>query len=415
MKVSLGALALALGTVNAAYSGDIVQYWADQTAFLVNNTIIGGLQSPPSAWGPAIVHGAILLAAQNSKSKPLDFQQLAVSHAAHNSLIWVFHGTRNYAPTSAALKSIISKIGISANSTDGAAATKIGREAARTALVARSDDGNNDFVDYVYGPTTPGVYQQTPSGNPVPDVPHSRFVKLFAAVGDVKQFNVEPPPSTSDPKYEKYLLEVKALGERNSTTRTKFQTETAYFWRESSIAVWTRIANGVIGNSLAKDVYGSAKFYAQLQYALANAGIAGWHAKYQYNSWRPVTAIRNPTIWLSTKKNVSSPTWTPLLVTPSHPDYVSTHATFGGAAAQVIRSYIGKDTINVTFSSNVTVDNVGVLTRKYTNLTYTVEENGDSRVYGGIHFSFAKFGGIKLGTEVALATLKSFDKNWDKF
>jgi len=73
-----------------------------------------------------------------------------------------------------------------------------------------------------------------------------------------------------------------------------------------------------------------------------------------------------------------------LLTTPSHPDYVSTHATFGGAAAQVIRTYTGKDTINVTVTTNVTVDNIGLLTRKYTNLTYAVDENGDSRVYGGV-------------------------------
>jgi len=208
---------------------------SDQTSLLVNGTVIGGIQSPPSSWAPAIVHGAIYLAATKSKTQSLAYQQLAVSHAAHNSLVWIFHGTRNYNPTNAALKAVISKIGLASNSTDGAAAVKTGREAAKTVLLARSDDGNNDFVDYTFGPPTPGVYQVTPGGAPVPDVPHSRFVKLFAAVGDVSKFEVPPPPSTSDPKYEQYLLEVKAQGERNSTVRTKFNTETAYFWRESSI------------------------------------------------------------------------------------------------------------------------------------------------------------------------------------
>ncbi|OCK73261.1 acid phosphatase/Vanadium-dependent haloperoxidase [Lepidopterella palustris CBS 459.81] len=416
MKFLCFHLALAVSGATAAYSGDIVQYWVDQTAYLANGTLIGGLQSPPSAWGPAIVHGAIYLAATRAEGQPLAVQQLAVSHAAHNSLQWLFHGTRNYNAVDSALRSVLSSIGLATNSSDGAAAIKIGRQAARSALKARAADQINDFVDYVFGPPNPGVYQATPGGNPIPDTPQARFVRLFAAVGDVNQFIVADPPEILDPKYEDQLNIVKAQGERNSTVRTKFNTDTAYFWRESSIILWNRIANAAIGSSLATNVIASAKFYAQLNYALANAGIAAWHIKYKYNAWRPVTAIQYPRIWLPSGHNVSSPNWTPLLTpTPSHQDYVSTHATFGGAASQVIRSYIGKDAIDITVSSNVTVDNIGVITRHYSNLTYASSENGDSRIYGGIHFPFAKDPGIKLGTDVALATLKNFDENWDEF
>ena len=84
----------------------------DQTAILVNGSIIGGLQSPPSAWTPAIVQGAQYLAALKSKNESLAFQQLAVSHAAHNTLAWIFHGTRNYAATDKALKSVLPLIGL---------------------------------------------------------------------------------------------------------------------------------------------------------------------------------------------------------------------------------------------------------------------------------------------------------------
>jgi hypothetical protein len=72
---------------------------------------------------------------------------------------------------------------------------------------------------------------------------------------------------------------VKSLGERTSTTRSKTETETAYYWRESSISHWTRFANAVVGDSLAKDVTKSAKFYAQFYFAVANAGIASFHIK----------------------------------------------------------------------------------------------------------------------------------------
>jgi hypothetical protein len=158
-----------------------------------------------------------------------------VSHAAHNTLSWIFHGTRNYAATDKSLKTILSSIGLDAASDEGKEAIKIGREAARTAISKRADDGINDFFDYAYGPPIPGEYQPTPGGSPLPDTPQAQFVKLFAAVGDVTQFSLPPPPNpTTDPKYQDYLLYVKNQGEANSTIRKPYDTDTAYFWRESS-------------------------------------------------------------------------------------------------------------------------------------------------------------------------------------
>lgn len=161
----------------------------------------------------------------------------------------------------------------------------------------------------------------------------------------------------------------------------------------------------------------SAKFYAQLNYALANAAIASWDSKYFYNSWRPITAIRYPGIYLASKRNVSDPNWTPLLTpTPNHQDYLSTHATFGGAAAAVIKLWNGNsDVVDVKLSSNVTLDNVGVVTRRITNLTAAAIENGNSRVFGGIHFQFASDVGREIGAWVGRETLKAFDESWDEF
>ena len=104
-----------------------------------------------------------------------------------------------------------------------------------------------------------------------------------------------------------------------------------------------------------------------------------------YNYWRPVTAIQRSGVWLASGRNVSDPNWVPLLTpTPNHQDYLSTHSTFGGAGAAVIKAYVGSDRVNVAVSSNVTVDNIGVITRTITNLTASAYENGDSRVYGGV-------------------------------
>ena len=113
----------------------------DQSAILANGTIIGGLQSPPSAWFEAIVQGAIYLAAVNSQHQDLAFQQLTVSHAAHDVLDWTFHGTRLYPSIDAALKAVLGPIGVNATSLGGENATQIGREAAARVIAERWNDG----------------------------------------------------------------------------------------------------------------------------------------------------------------------------------------------------------------------------------------------------------------------------------
>ncbi|KAG4441716.1 hypothetical protein IFR05_002795 [Cadophora sp. M221] len=416
MKAFVILSIVAAAVANAAYSGDIVQYWVDQSAILVNGTVIGGLQSPPSGWYEAIVQGAIYLAAIKSSHEPLAVQQLAVSHAAHDTLLWTFHGTRLYATVNSKLRFILPSIGVDATSASGLKAIEIGRRAAKKVIIARADDGINNFVDYIPKPAAPGVYQATPGGQPIPDTPQAGFIRLFGGVGDVTRFRAPPPPAPGSAEFEAALDFVKTQGLRNSTVRRAYDTETAYFWRESSPITWNRLAHAVVGNSLATDVKASAKFYAQLNYALANAAIASWDSKYFYNAWRPVTAIRYPEIYLKSGKSVTDPTWDPLLLpTPNHQDYLSTHATFGGAAGAVIRAWNGGDQVNVTLSSNVTIENVGVVTRRITSLAAAVKENGESRVFGGIHFQYASDQGGKTGDQVGRETLARFESRWDEF
>lgn len=182
------------------------------------------------------MQSAQYLAALESRGHDIAFQQLAVSHAAHNALTWIFHGTRNYAAVDAALKSVLGSIGLDDKSDSGEAAVKIGRRAAAAILLSRSDDGNNNFLDYVFAPALPGVYQATPGGAPLPDTPQAQFVKLFGGIQNATKFldNVPPPPNITDKNYQDYVLYVKAQGQRNSTVRTAYDTDTAYFWRESS-------------------------------------------------------------------------------------------------------------------------------------------------------------------------------------
>ncbi|KAK4231099.1 phosphatidic acid phosphatase type 2/haloperoxidase [Podospora fimiseda] len=416
MKLSILTVTAAAAVANATFPTDIVYHWVDQSAAFINGSVIGGLQSPPSGWYQAIVQAAVYKAAVDSKKESLEFQQLAISHAAHNAILWVFHGTRLYNPVNAALRAVIPQIGLDPSSKKGKEAVKIGQNAAGGVAYARADDNLVNFVDFSYGPKNPGVYQQTPGGNPLPDTPQARYVRTFADIGDITRWRAPPPPKTNSAEYEKQILYVKEQGSLNSTVRSAHDTESAYFWRESSVTGWNRFAGAIVGSKLDKKPLESAKLYAQLNYAIANAGFASFDTKYHYQGWRPITAVQYPGVWIASGKDISDPDWIPLLrPTPSHPDYVSTHATFGAAAAHVLRAWNKGDKIDATWSSSVSLDNKGVITRRYTNISLASEENALSRIWGGIHFGFAGTEGIKQGEAVAKATLDKFDKNWEKF
>lgn len=197
MKLSTALAALGVGLAQATYPGDIVQYWVDQSAILVNGTVIAGLASPPSGYFEAIVQGAVYLAAINSQHEYLEFQQLAVSHAAHDTLLWTFHGTRLYAPIDARLRDVLEPIGPETNSDDGKRARKIGEDAATRVTVARADDGIHHYFDYQPLPAEPGLYQPRPGGPTVPDTPQSQHLCLFGGLGDVKKYRAPPPPATN--------------------------------------------------------------------------------------------------------------------------------------------------------------------------------------------------------------------------
>lgn len=234
MKLSSALVVFGASLAQAVYPGDIVQYWVDQSAILVNGTVIGGLQSPPSGWFEAIIQGSVYLAATKSKNESLAFQQLAVSFAAHDALLWTFHGTRNYAPVDASFRRVVAPIGIELKSEAGKRARRVGEGAAVKVTRAREDDGIHHYFDYQALPVAPGKYQPRPGGAAVPDTPQASHLRLFGGLGDVSKYRAPPPPAPGSPEFEEYLIQVFELGGVNSTKRTAHDTETAWYWRESS-------------------------------------------------------------------------------------------------------------------------------------------------------------------------------------
>jgi len=169
-----------------------------------------------------------------------------------------------------------------------------------------------------------------------------------------------------------------------------------------------------------------ARLLALVNMAMADAAIAVWESKYFYEFWRPVTGIREadagtgPTgLGDGNPDTVGDPTFTPLGApasnltgldfTPPFPAYPSGHAGFGGALFQTLRHFYGTDDIAFTFVSDefngVTLDNEGnvrpLVPRSFSSLSQAEDENGQSRIYLGIHWVFDKTTGIAQGRRVA--------------
>jgi hypothetical protein len=174
-----------------------------------------------------------------------------------------------------------------------------GQDAANAILALRSSDHATTLVPYTPG-TAPGEWQPTP--NPVPFDPPAAADNLAAALpgwGHVTpfvlrrstQFEPEGPPRLTGKRYARDYNEVKAIGDKSSAVRTAEQTSIARFWYENSPASWSRIAQ-IVAQSRGLDSWDTARLLALVNLAMADGFIGGFETKYDFNFWRPVTAIR---------------------------------------------------------------------------------------------------------------------------
>ncbi|MEX0324523.1 MAG: vanadium-dependent haloperoxidase, partial [Puniceicoccaceae bacterium] len=159
---------------------------------------------------------------------------------------------------------------------------------------------------------------------------------------------------------------------------------------------WNDILSGIFSTADERDLRKVARFYAILNVALADAGLAAWDSKYHYEFWRPIQAIRQAG---ADGNPLTEPDeeWISLLESPPHPEYVSGHSAFSGAGAAALAALFGSDTVHFVSHNPDYPDQ----DRHYTSLWACAEECGMSRIYGGIHFSFSNREGLKLGRRVA--------------
>jgi membrane-associated phospholipid phosphatase len=142
----------------------------------------------------------------------------------------------------------------------------------------------------------------------------------------------------------------------------------------------------------------NARLFALLNVAMADAAICAWDAKYHYNFWRPVTAIRMGNID-GNPETVPDPDWEPLIITPPFPDYISGHSTFSGAAAAVLSLFYRTPRLSFTTGTESTELPPGTV-RRFRGFLETAAEAALSRMYGGIHFRSANEDGLKSGLAI---------------
>jgi hypothetical protein len=314
----------------------------------------------------------------------------------------------------------------------------VGRRAAAAILARRKHDRSHGSDPQMGSEwitsDEPGHWRQDPIGQSP--------IALGAKWGKVRpfvlrrgsQFRAPPPPAMTNEAYTRAFNEVRALGGDGVTTpteRTAEQTRIAIYWAYDgtpSLCAPPRLYNQITAevSKRSTDVVELARLFVLVNVALADAGIAVWESKYHYDFWRPVTGIReadagtgptgagdgNPATFGdpgyvpmgAPASNLSGPNFS-----PPFPAYPSGHAGFGGALFQILRRFYDTDRVAFTFVSDElngeTVGNDGevrpFVPRSFASFSEAEEENGQSRIYLGIHWEFDKTVGIAQGRRIA--------------
>jgi hypothetical protein len=219
------------------------------------------------------------------------------------------------------------------------------------------------------------------------------------------QFRPGPPESLASKRWAVDYNEIKAFGARDSKVRTTEQTEAARFWLMTGPQAYHPIARQVIAARHLKLVE-SARFLALYAAALTDAYIAVFDAKYHYNFWRPVTAIRSGDIDGNAETELDA-TWQPLDATPMHPEYPCAHCILSGAAAAVIESTGGLGGLR---EFSLTSPALPGVTHRWANLDGFTQEVANARIWAGFHYRASTQVGTAMGRDVGRYVAQHFDQ-----
>jgi hypothetical protein len=265
---------------------------------------------------------------------------------------------------------------------------ELGKQAAAGIIALRTNDGSNTPEDYRPA-TTAGVY--VPTTTPIEST--SSKIKPFAMTS-ASQFRAAPPPALTSETWTRDLNEIREIGSNTSARRSAEQTTIARFWFFTGPRTYNTIVRQIASNRK-MDLVDCARLYALTSIAGADAFIAVFEAKYAYNFWRPVTAIRNADL-TSNPATPREASWQPLGVTPMHPEYPCAHCITASAVATVLQHVVGNEIDEITLTSPTAAG----VTRKWTRLQDYSDEVSSARIYAGFHYRFSTEAGKDMGKKI---------------
>lgn len=318
-------------------------------------------------------------------------QDAAAAAAAHEVLVALYPAVRQSLDDE--LTQELAQIRDGESKTEG---VRVGETVAERVLAARAEDGSSASpVPFTFG-DAPGDYRPTPPNFPAqPVFTHWSRVTPFALTS-AGQFRPGPPPELTSDAYAAAVNEIQSAGVANSTTASADQALTGRFWNGPIQNYWNEIAQSAALSRHLTTAEG-ARLFALLNFALADGVIAFYDAKYTYNLWRPVSAIRNAAAD-GNSNTVADATWLPAVGTsPADPSYPGAHAVLSAAGATVLTTVLRTDRIGVDVTSEV----LPGATRSFDRLSDVAHEASLSRIYAGVHFRFDLTAGERLGRRVA--------------
>lgn len=389
--------ALLVGSSGAAMA-DVVTDWNEKA---VDAGYTARQGPPPHSKIVAMVHLAMFEALNSIEPRYKPYRarlpaerdasrDAAAAAAAHYVLVRMYPAQAK--EFDSALQTSLAAIADGAPKANG---IRLGEQAGAALLAERTQDGAG--APSTYRPhTTPGKYVPTM----LPAVPSWGAVRPFGLKsGD--QFRPAAPHPLASADWAKDYEEIKRMGAKTGSARSAEQTDIARFWELTGPATWNPIARQL---SAAKriDVMENARLFALVAMATADALIAVFDAKYAYNFWRPVTAIRNGDMH-GNDAIERDPAWEPFISTPMHPEYPCAHCITAAAAAGVLEASFG-DAIPVVKLTSTTAPGV---TRSFVKLSDYVEEVIDARVYDGVHYRTSGRVGAEMGRNIARHTVQN--------
>lgn len=389
LALLIAAAALLAGPMARA---DVVSDWNVKAGEIITRS---GMGTPPANRVMAIVHTAVYEAvnaitqrypasAPQPEAAPGASVEAAVAAANRVTLAKLLPAQQ--ANIDSAYRTAISAIPDEAAMNAGVA---VGEKAAAAILAARADDGAATGESY-RAQTTPGVYVPTV----IPAAPQWAQRKPWLMT-NAAQFRPAAPPALTSEVWARDFNEMKALGAKNSASRTVEQSKIARFWEATLPPIYHGVVRSVAVMP-GRDVTQNARLFMAAAQAMDDALIAVFDAKYHYNFWRPVTAIRNG----DTDGNDATerdPSWTSFAEAPMHPEYPCAHCILASTLGTILQSELGPQPTPTLMTSSSTAQGA---TRSWTKIEDFMQEVNNGRIYEGVHYRNSTEVGMAMGKQV---------------